>query len=78
MPDSSFQENNDTVDPTNTEEVRKQRQVIIGLVVGIVILLVVTITALVFLLSPGLTTAETVARIRDVFIIIMAFESLLI
>ena len=33
---------------------------------------------LVFLLSPGLSSGETVARIRDVFIIIMAFESLLI
>ena len=36
------------------------------------------ITSMVFLLSPGLSSAETVARIRDVFIIFMAFESLLI
>ena len=47
-----------------------------GLAVFLIIALL--ITGLVFLLSPGLSSAETVARIRDVFIIIMAFESLMI
>jgi hypothetical protein len=59
-------------------ESRKQKQLIIGLVIGIVIVLAIIITSLIFLLSPGLTSAETVARIRDVFIIFMAFETLLI
>lgn len=59
-------------------ESRKQKQLIIGLVIGIVVVLAIIITGLIFLLSPGLTSAETVARIRDVFIIFMAFESLLI
>lgn len=59
-------------------ESRQQRGLIVGLVAGVIIVLALTITALVYLLSPGLTSAETVARIRDVFIIILAFESLLI
>ena len=66
------------METVSANDLRKQRQLIIGLVAGVVVVLAVTITALVFLLSPGLTSAETVARIRDVFIIIMAFESLLI
>jgi len=63
--------------PSPAEE-RQQRQIMI--VVGLAGLLIVAllITGLVFLLSPGLSSAETVARIRDVFIIFMAFESLLI
>ena len=79
MSDTSYQDPYTPVDTAaSTEELRKQRQLVIGLVVGVVIVLALTITALIFLLSPGLTSAETVARIRDVFIIIMAFESLLI
>ncbi len=62
----------------SAEELRQRRQMIVGIVVGVVLILALLITSLVFLLSPGLTTAETVARIRDVFIIVMAFESLMI
>jgi hypothetical protein len=63
---------------TNTEDLRQQRRTIfiIGLVVFIFLALL--ITGLVFLLIPTLTTADTVSRIRDVFIIVMALESLLI
>ena len=60
------------------EEERRQRQttMIIGIVVALVF--IGLIVSIIFLLSPGLTSAETVGRIRDVFIIFMAFESLLI
>lgn len=49
----------------------------VGVVLGVVVILGLLITALVLLLHPN-TDAEYVARIRDVFIIIMAFQSLLI
>lgn len=78
MSDTSYQDPSTPVDTATAEELRKQRQLVVGLVIGVVVVLALTITALVFLLSPGLTSAETVARIRDVFIIVMAFESLLI
>lgn len=59
-------------------EERSQRRKLI-LTITIVVILVIGIlgTGLFFLLSPG-TDASTVSRIRDVFIIIMALESLLI
>lgn len=56
---------------------KQQKRVVIGLVIVAIVVLAVLITGLVFLLSPN-TTAVTVARIRDVFIIIMALESLLV
>jgi len=59
----------------NTEN--NQRAVVITAVVFLVLLLVGIITALYFLLRPQ-TPAESVERIRDVFIIFMALESLLI
>lgn len=59
------------------EELRQQRKVIISIAIGVILILAVLITCLVFLLSPK-TDAEYVARIRDVFIIIMALESLLV
>jgi len=55
----------------------QQRRVLIGIVVAVVLVIALLATALVFLLSPR-TDAEYVARIRDVFIIFMALESLLI
>lgn len=60
-----------------SEELRQQRKVIISITVGVILILAILITCLVFLLSPG-TDADYVARIRDVFIIIMALESLLV
>lgn len=59
-------------------ELRQQRLTIIVGVIAVVLIIALLITGMVFLLSPGLTSGETVARIRDVFIIFMAFESLLI
>jgi hypothetical protein len=60
------------------EELRKQRLTILGIILLVIIILGLLITGLVFLISPGLTTTETVSRLRDVFIILMAMESLLI
>lgn len=60
------------------KDLRKQRLTIAGVVLVIIILLGLLITALVFLISPGLTSIETVSRLRDIFIILMALESLLI
>jgi membrane protein implicated in regulation of membrane protease activity len=50
-----------------------------AIILGVILFLVLagTITALVFLLHPN-TDEAYVARLRDVFIIIMAFESVLI
>lgn len=63
---------------TSPEAERQQRQaMIIGGIAGFLIIALL-ITSLVFLLHPGLSSADTVSRIRDVFIIFMAFETLLI
>lgn len=64
--------------PGISPEERSQRRKLI-LTISIVVILIVGIlgTGLFFLLSPG-TDASTVSRIRDVFIIVMALESLLI
>lgn len=56
----------------NTEPVEKQNK--IGLIIGAVVVLGLLITGLVFLLQPGTDTA----RVRDIFIIFMALEFLLI
>jgi hypothetical protein len=65
--------------PIDSEKVKnqEQRKTIISLVLGIVLVLGLIIAFLIFLLHPN-TPEGYVARIRDVFIIIMAFESLLI
>jgi hypothetical protein len=63
---------------SNPQELRKQRLTIIGIVLVVIIMLGLLITGLVFLLNPGLTSIETVSRLRDIFIILMALESLLI
>ncbi len=60
------------------EDTRKRRLGMIGIVLLVVILLGALITGLVFLVSPGLTSIETVSRLRDIFIILMALETLLI
>ena len=58
--------------------VRKQRLIIAGIVVVATIILGLLVTGMVFLLNPNLTTNDIVARLRDIFIILMALESLLI
>ena len=60
-----------------SQERQQRRVIVIAVVVGLLILACL-VTGLIFLLNPNLTKPEDVARIRDVFIIIMALESLLI
>lgn len=55
-------------------ELRSQRRMVWGIIAVAVIILAVIIATTVFLLSPSVDTA----KIRDVFIIFMALESLLI
>jgi hypothetical protein len=64
--------------PPDTKELRKQRSIIIGFGIILFIVLVLLVLGLYFLLNPSLTSNDTVSRIRDVFIILMALESLLI
>ena len=61
----------------SADELRRQRLSIAGIVLGVIILLAVMVTCIVLLMLPS-TDINTVARIRDVFIIFMALESLLI
>jgi len=60
--------------PTPGEQEQKMRRVMIGVIVGAVILLVFLGVAIFFLLQPSTPTD----RIRDVFIIVVALESLVI
>lgn len=59
------------------QELNQQRRIVISITIGVVLVLAILITCLVYLLHPN-TDAAYVARIRDVFIIVMALESLLI
>jgi len=80
MENASFPVSNSstTVKPElSSEKLRKQRRIVISITIGVVLVLAILVTCLVFLLHPN-TDAEYVARIRDVFIIIMALESLLV
>jgi hypothetical protein len=56
---------------------KQQRTIVAWSIVGIVAILALLATAIYFLLRPQ-TDVETVGKIRDVFIIVMALESLLI
>jgi len=60
------------------EELRKRRLTVAGLIVGSVIILGLLITGFIFLINPNLTSYETVARLRDISLILMAIESLFI
>ena len=60
------------------EDTRKKRLAMIGIILLVIVLLGLLITGLVFLISPGLTSIETVSRLRDIFIILMALETILI
>lgn len=59
------------------EAEKQKRAVTIWLIVGVAALLALLATGIYFLLRPQ-TDGETVGKIRDVFIIVMALESLLI
>ena len=56
------------------EDTRSQRGVVIGLVVGGIVFVALTVAAIVFLLQESTDTA----RFRDIFIIFMALESIVI
>jgi len=62
-------------EPSNNSQA--QRTTIIGIIIGLVVLLGILITGVVLLLLPS-TDITVVGRIRDIFIILMALESLLI
>jgi uncharacterized membrane protein len=55
-----------------SEELRRQRLIMIGVIVAAVILLILIIVSIWFLLQPSTDTA----KIKDVFIIFMALQSL--
>ena len=59
---------------TSDEEIRGQRKIIIGIVIGAICILAIIIAGVVFFLNPGTDTG----RFRDIFIIFMALESLVI
>jgi hypothetical protein len=59
------------------EMLRKQKIILGSVIAGVVLILVILGTAIYFLLRPE-TPADQVGRIRDVFIIVVALESLLI
>ncbi len=61
----------------SAEELRQQRRVIIIIVIIAVIALLIFLGSLIFLLNPS-TPPQYVERIRDVSIIIVALESLII
>jgi hypothetical protein len=60
------------------EELRKQRLTMAGIIIAAIIVLGLFITGFVFLINPALTSYETVARLRDISIILMAIESIII
>ena len=71
---------NTSIIPSSTpdpKELRKQRLIIIGLGIIVIFSLCLLVFGFYFLLNPELSSNETVARVRDVFIILMALESML-
>ena len=57
-----------------SEQEQKSKRIIIGVIIGVVILLAALIIAIILLMQPTTPTD----RIRDVFIIVVALESLVI
>jgi hypothetical protein len=64
----------ESVQLPSPEDVKKQRAAIIGISIGAIIILALIILSVIYLLNPGTDTA----RFRDVFIIFMALESIII
>ncbi|UCF29133.1 MAG: hypothetical protein JSW42_05515 [Chloroflexota bacterium] len=56
--------------PVNQEELRRRQMAVAGLVVGVILLLALLVTAVIYLALPDTNTE----RIRDIMIIIMALE----
>src|ERR1051325_4102305 len=63
-----------TESPTPPKTEQQQRNIVIGIVIGIIVLLILLGLAIYFLLQPATPTD----KIRDVFIIVVALESLII
>ena len=61
--------------PAAAEDAAKQRRLMIGIIAGVVVVLAAIILAIYFLAT---TDIATTSRIRDIFIILMALESLVI
>ncbi len=78
METTDFQPTNAQLTPEtttpSTEQEQKTKRIMIAVIAGVVIFLILLVLAIVYLLQPGTPTD----RIRDVFIIIVAFETLLI
>jgi hypothetical protein len=64
-------------DPDQREAERRQRATVIGVIIGVIVILALLGAALYYLFRPE-TPVDQVGRIRDIFIIFMALESLLI
>lgn len=60
--------------PASSEAERKQRTIVIVAVVAVIILIALIVLAVYFLLQPGTPTD----KIRDIFLIFMALESLVL
>jgi membrane protein implicated in regulation of membrane protease activity len=71
---SKLEKPGESVDQPSSDAVKKQRAAIIGVSIGAVLLLALIILSVIYLLNPGTDTA----RFRDVFIIFMALESIII
>jgi hypothetical protein len=71
-------QDNLTQSHTNSQQLRNQRLTMAGIIILVIVILGLVVTGIVFLISPGLTSIDTVSRLRDIFIILMALESLLI
>jgi uncharacterized membrane protein YqhA len=60
------------------EELRKRRLTTAGIIIGAIIVLGLFIAGFVYLINPAYSSYETVARLRDIAIILMAIESIII
>jgi uncharacterized membrane protein YqhA len=60
------------------EEIRKRRITTAGIIAGAVIVLALFVIGFVYLINPAFSSYETVARLRDIAIILMAIESIVI
>ncbi len=60
------------------EELRKRRLTTAGIIIGAIIVLGLFIAGFIYLINPAYSSYETVARLRDIAIILMAIESIII
>ena len=74
LPEKPSELPEESADQQSPEEIKKQRAAIIGVSIGAILLLALIVLSVIYLLNPGTDTA----RFRDVFIIFMALESIVI